>query len=53
MAEEERSREERGVEAIVALQAMVGIAETREQAKVGWDSMSEGEQDFTLSLAGL
>jgi hypothetical protein len=48
MAEE--IKEQAGVNAIIALQAMVGIVETEEQAKRGWTSMSAHEKESTLEI---
>ena len=39
---------ESGVRAIIALQATVGIAETRAQAERGWDAMSARQQEATM-----
>lgn len=38
---------EQGIQAIIALQAFVGIVETREQAERGWDAMDERERKQT------
>jgi len=36
--------EEQGIQAIMALQKLVGASETEEQAKAGWNSMSEWDK---------
>lgn len=41
-------RDAKGVEAIIYLQKMVGIEETEESAKAGWDSLDEHQQANTL-----
>lgn len=40
---------EKGIEAIIALQAFAGITETKEEARRGWDSMSASEQRQTMA----
>ena len=42
--------EEEGVKAIIALQLLVGVRETEEKAKIGWDGMNEEEQEFTIKV---
>lgn len=42
--------EELGIKAIVYLQSLSGIEETEEQAKIGWNNMTESEQVFTVFL---
>lgn len=44
---EELDREE-GIKAIIDLQAVGGITETREAAEVGWDSMSLNDRKTTM-----
>lgn len=39
--------EEQGIKAIIALQTMVGVTETEEQAKKGWDMMSDFDKKQT------
>jgi len=39
---------EKGIQAIIDLQAEIGITETREEAESGWDSMSSKEQKITM-----
>jgi hypothetical protein len=39
--------EEEGIKAIIALQAVVGITETEEQARKGWNSMANWEKQST------
>jgi hypothetical protein len=39
-----------GCYAIIALQLMVGITETPEQAAYGWTGMSDNEQAFTMDF---
>ena len=39
---------EQGIQAIIFLQAMVGITEPREKAEKGWDRMEEWERDSTM-----
>lgn len=41
---------EKGIEAIIYLQKLVGIEETREQAVVGWSRMSKHERQFTMKV---
>lgn len=43
-------RQEKGIEAIIYLQSLYGITETREQAIKGWNGITLGEQDYTLAL---
>jgi len=45
-----RLRRTRGIHAIIYLQALVGIEETKEKATAGWDAMTEAEKDTTLAL---
>ena len=40
---------EEGIDAIIDLQAAVGIEETREQAAAGWDAMSSDDQENTMA----
>ena len=49
--EDEEKRRAKGINAIIYLQQLVGIEETREKASAGWDAMTEHERTFTLSLA--
>jgi len=39
--------DEQGVQAIIDLQAKVGIEETKESAKAGWDKLSDFEKETT------
>lgn len=39
--------EEQGIKAIIALQTMVGITETEDQAKKGWNIMSDFDKKQT------
>ncbi len=39
--------EEKGIEAIIALQAKADIAESEEQAKTGWNGMSDDDKEET------
>jgi hypothetical protein len=39
---------EAGIKAIIALQKLTSIDETREQAEAGWDGMSEPEKRTTM-----
>lgn len=39
--------EEQGIKAIIALQAKADIVESEEQAKAGWNSMSDGNKVAT------
>lgn len=39
--------EEKGTEAIIALQAAGGITESEEVAKEGWNGMTESEKEAT------
>ena len=41
---------EKGIQAIIDLQAKVGNTETREDAGTGWDSMSSKEQKITMDF---
>lgn len=45
-----RIRRTCGINAIIYLQALVGIEETNEKATAGWDAMTEAEQNTTLTL---
>lgn len=40
---------DQGIKAIIALQGLMGILETREDAGIGWDTMSSDEQRNTLA----
>ena len=40
---------EKGILAIIELQAVVGIEETRKEAEAGWDSLSENERSQTMA----
>lgn len=40
----------RGINAIIYLQALVGIEETTEKATARWEAMTEAEQNTTLTL---
>lgn len=42
------SDREKGIEAIIALQKMVGISEPRAAAAAGWDLMSDWQKRRTL-----
>jgi hypothetical protein len=42
---------ERGIKAIIGLQAMAGIVEPREKARAAWAALSDGERESTLSAA--
>jgi len=51
---EERKRppdlqDEKGIKAIIALQALVGITETEEKARKGWRAMKDWEKERTLA----
>jgi len=39
---------EDGIKAIIFLQAMAGIEETEEKARLGWENMQPWEQETTL-----
>lgn len=41
---------EKGIEAIIFLQAHVGITEPRDKAERGWDAMSKSDRKITLSV---
>lgn len=43
-------RRTHGINAIIYLQALVGIEETKEKATAGWEAMTEAEQNTTLTL---
>jgi len=47
--DEQPSVREQGIKAIIHLQGLMGIDETRHDAACGWDSMSIEEQNDTLS----
>ena len=40
--------EDKGIEAIIFLQSLVGIVESREQATVGWRAMRDWEKASTM-----
>lgn len=42
--------EQRGIQAIIALQKMAGITETEDAAKTGWAAMSERERKTTVGV---
>ena len=42
--------EEEGVKAIILLQSIIGVNETEEQAKIGWNKMSDMEKTFTQEI---
>lgn len=48
MADE--TEEQAGVKAIIALQALIGIKETEEQAKAGWHSLTPHEKESTIQI---
>ena len=39
---------ETGIQAIIFLQAMLGITEPREKAEKGWDRMADWEKESTM-----
>ncbi len=39
--------ENEGIKAIIAMQAIAGIVETEEGAKIGWNNMSDVEKEKT------
>ena len=39
--------EAEGINAIIKLQAMAGITESKEKAKRGWDTMADWEKEAT------
>ena len=41
---------EKGIKAIICLQAKVGITETYEQAEVGWNNMDSVQQELTMAF---
>ena len=41
---------EKGIKAIIYLQSMAGIRESRDKAERGWDGMSEHEQETTIHV---
>lgn len=41
--------DEAGVQAVIALQATAGIAESREKALVGWSKMTAEEKENTMA----
>jgi hypothetical protein len=41
---------EQGIKAIIFLQGMANIPETRTKAERGWNSMSQHEKEFTLEF---
>ena len=40
--------ESEGIKAIIYLQAMIGKEETEEQARAGWNGMTEDERSITM-----
>ena len=40
---------DKGIQAIIDLQTVMGIEETHEQASEGWDGMTESEQELTMN----
>lgn len=42
-------REKKGIDAIISLQRIVGIPETKGSARRGWRAMSEQDRDTTLT----
>lgn len=42
--------EDEGIRAIIWLQALAGIEETEEEARVGWQGMSVAEQQTTINI---
>ncbi len=42
------TEEEKGIKAIIALQGMMNLGESREKAAHGWASMSDSEKKSTL-----
>jgi len=49
----EKSEREAGIEAIIYLQSIAGITETREEAEHGWDSMQDWERESTMRVFNL
>jgi hypothetical protein len=47
--EQTPSVREQGIKAIISLQGMMGVQETKEDAAAGWDAMTVREQNDTLS----
>jgi len=46
--ETEQEIEERGIKAIIALQGLANVEESRDQARAGWRSMGDGAKQTTL-----
>jgi hypothetical protein len=42
--------EANGIKAIIFLQNLGGITETEEQARAGWNAMSDQEKEFTIEM---
>jgi hypothetical protein len=42
--------EEKGIEAIIYLQSLAGIDESKEEARKGWASMNDSEKRHTLDV---
>jgi hypothetical protein len=40
---------EAGIHAVISLQKIVGVTETRESAAKGWEKMSDSQRELTLS----
>jgi hypothetical protein len=45
----QKSDREKGIEAIIDLQATVGIIEPRDMAGKAWDAMSESDRRLTMT----
>jgi hypothetical protein len=50
---ESPAERDRGIKAIIGLQAAVGIEETPEQAAAGWDRMTDSAKRRTMLAAGV
>ncbi len=46
--QDEEAARKKGIEAIIFLQGLVGITETREKAEAGWNGMQAWERTSTL-----
>lgn len=42
--------EQKGIEAIIYLQSLARVPETEEEAKAGWNAMSDSEKAVTLKM---
>lgn len=50
MTAKQKQAEQAGIEAIIFLQSLGGIAEAKERARAGWRGMTKQEQEQTMRV---